>query len=106
MSRSKQYYVYILASLSRCLYIGVTSRLRQRVGEHRRRRGTAFTGRYAANRLVYFEAFDDPRAAIAREKQIKRWSRAKKMWLIERENPGWLDLAAGWFRSRRRGPSS
>jgi putative endonuclease len=63
-----------------------------------------FTDDYNAVRLIYWESFDDVRNAIDREKQLKRWSRDKKIWLIERMNPGWKDLAAEWYEAR--GPST
>jgi putative endonuclease len=89
-------YVYILANRSRGLYVGVTNDIRRRVREHRTRmRG--FTGRYRCYRLVYVEAVTGPRTAIAREKQLKGWLRAKKVTLIERANPAWDDLAADWY---------
>ena len=91
------YRVYIMSSLSRCLYTGFTSALVARVRRHRD--GTfpgAFSRRYNTRRLVYFEVTTDVHAAIAREKQIKGWRRAKKIALIESLNPGWADLAANW----------
>jgi len=90
------YYVYILASRSRVLYIGITSRLSQRVREHRSGDFGGFTSDYKVHRLVYFERFVDVRTAISREKQLKRWRREKKIALIERENPTWEDLSAEW----------
>jgi putative endonuclease len=88
----RTYSVNILASRSRCLYVGVTNDLRRRLAEHRAGRVT-FTARYRCARLVYFDTTSDVRAAIARETQLKRWRRAKKVALIERMNPGWEDLA-------------
>jgi putative endonuclease len=93
----KTYYVYILANTSRTLYVGFTSDLERRVWQHRSRQSGGFTRDYNVTMLVYFEAFPWVDDAIAREKQIKRWNRSKKIWLIEQENPGWLDLAANWF---------
>lgn len=87
-------WVYIMASRSRCLYVGVTNDIVRRLAEHREGRHNAFSKRYQTHRLVLLEAFPDPTSAIAREKQLKRWSRAKKVWLIERSNPEWRDLAA------------
>jgi putative endonuclease len=87
------YFVYILASLSRRLYTGVTSDLPGRTWKHRNHfYPGAHTARYRITRLVYYEAHTDIRAAIAREKQIKSWRREKKIRLIESMNAGWLDL--------------
>jgi putative endonuclease len=87
------YYVYILASRRLgTLYIGVTSDLVRRVHEHRSDAVPGFASRYGAKRLVWFEVHDDVRAAIQREKNLKRWLRAWKIALIERTNPGWSDL--------------
>ena len=87
------YYVYILASLSRRIYTGVTSDLPRRVMQHRRHDAPgSHTARYRITRLVYFEACENPWAAIAREKQIKGWGRERRLRLIESANPGWVDL--------------
>jgi len=91
------YYVYILSSRSRNLYTGVTNNIARRVAEHREGIIPGFTSRYRIHRLVYVEPFGHPSAAIAREKQIKGWLRARKIALIEEQNPAWDDLAAGWF---------
>jgi putative endonuclease len=99
---SKNYYVYILASRSRNLYTGVTSRLQKRMREHREKLVPGFTSRYNIFRLVHFEVFGGVGAAIAREKEIKAWRREKKIWLIERDNPMWKDLAAEWFAEREK----
>ena len=92
------YWVYIVASWSRCLYIGVTNDLVRRTGEHKRRLPgpKGFTSLYHVHRLVYFEMTNDIRVAIAREKQLKRWRRERKMALIAAMNPTWRDLAANW----------
>jgi len=90
-------YVYILSSGFKHLYIGVTSGLELRVWQHKN--GTfpcAFTERYNIKQLVYFERFDDMRDAINREKQLKRWSRIKKIRLIVASNPVWKDLSEEW----------
>ena len=97
-------FVYILANQSRGLYVGVTNDIHRRVREHRTlKRG--FTGEYRIGRLVYFERVEGPRAAIAREKQIKGWLRARKIALIERANPAWDDLAADWYETESADPS-
>ena len=76
------------------MYVGVTNDLDRRVAEHRAGEGGAFTRRYRAHTLVYVETFESVDDAIAREKQIKGWSRAKKNALVEQLNPSWADLAA------------
>jgi putative endonuclease len=87
------YYVYILANQRNgTLYTGVTNELARRITEHREERGARFTSRYGTRRLVYVEPHDDVREAIAREKRIKRWKRAWKLELIEKDNPDWSDL--------------
>jgi putative endonuclease len=97
MPRSQRtYYVYILASKSRVLYVGITSRLISRLGEHRSGELGGFTSDYRLHRLVYFECFDWADAAIRREKQLKRWRRENKIALIGRRNPTWEDLSAEW----------
>lgn len=92
------YCVYIMASRSRVLYTGVTNDLARRVHEHKLGRAS-FTSRYRITRLVYFEEFTDIREAIAREKQIKDWTRARRVELIEARNPTWEDLAEEWART-------
>ena len=90
---AKTYYVYILASHSRTLYIGVTSDLPRRLNQHRSNAGSAFTRRYSVKQLVYVETATNPRDAIDRETQIKRWTRRKKIALIEATNPTWEELS-------------
>jgi putative endonuclease len=92
--RHQNYFVYILTNDDRhtVLYIGVTNDLEGRVNQHSLGRGSAFAQQYNAYKLVYFEAFPDPQSAIAREKQLKNWSRSKKETLIGRANPAWRDL--------------
>jgi putative endonuclease len=97
----KSYYVYIMASASRTLYTGVTSNLERRVLQHRRKRLRGFTARYNINRLVYYEMSGEILAAITREKEIKSWSRKKKIALIESVNRDWKDLSAGWYGTQR-----
>jgi putative endonuclease len=89
----RQYYVYILASLSRVLYVGVTNNLQRRIREHKRGVVPGFTRNYHVTTLVYFESTSDVRAAIAREKQLKRWPRQRKVRLIEAGNRDWRDLS-------------
>jgi putative endonuclease len=105
MRREYIYYVYIMQSASRrALYIGMTNNLHKRVFQHKRHAFEGFTDRYSAVRLVHWESFDDVHKAIDREKQLKRWRREKKIWLIERKNPSWNDLAADWYETQ--GPST
>ena len=89
---SHNYYVYILASTNGVLYVGMTNDLVRRVAQHKRRELPGFTKRYNVDRLVYFEHTLHVDAAIAREKQIKRWVREKKVALIEVRNSEWVDL--------------
>jgi putative endonuclease len=87
--------VYILASQRNgTLYIGVTSDLVKRVWQHQNNTVEGFTAKYKVHRLVYFEMHDDMRSAITREKQLKKWNRAWKLELIERNNPEWEDLSS------------
>jgi putative endonuclease len=89
----RTYHVYILASgRNGTLYIGITGNLAERIVRHRSGDGSKFTARYGVNRLGHAEAFSDPNEAIAREKAMKKWRRAWKLELIERNNPQWLDL--------------
>ena len=87
--------VYLLANKRNgTLYIGVTSDLIKRVWEHKNNVIAGFTKTYCVHRLVYFELHADMYSAITREKQIKKWSRAWKLDLIEKDNPTWRDLYA------------
>jgi putative endonuclease len=102
LPREKRYYVYILASKSRVLYIGVTGFLMPRVIQHKTGEVIGFTQRYKINRLVYYEAFQYVNNAIARETEIKKWRREKKIALIAPSNPTWEDLAADWTNPSNR----
>jgi putative endonuclease len=89
----KQFFVYILANQPNgTLYAGVTSNLVQRVWQHREGLVEGFTKKYGVKKLVFFEAHENAQSAITREKQIKKWERAWKIELIEKENPEWLDF--------------
>jgi len=92
-----QYYIYIMASPSRTLYTGVTNDLERRVYQHKNKLIPGFTTKYNITRLVYYEFTTDVRAAIAREKQIKAWTRAKRVALIESTNRDWKDLSEFGF---------
>lgn len=87
------YYVYIMTNSSRTLYVGVTNDLERRVQQHKLKQIPGFTAKYNITQLVYYEETADVLAAIAREKTIKGWLRAKKIALIESINPKWLDLS-------------
>ena len=93
----RTYYVYIMSSISKVIYIGVTNDLEFRVLQHKLKRLPGFTARYNVNKLVYYEDTNDIRIAIAREKQLKGWLRVKKVALIESKNPTWKDLAFDWY---------
>jgi putative endonuclease len=95
--REYNYHVYILANRWKTIYTGVTGRLEARVWEQKTKAVEGFTARYGIDRLVHFEHFTDIHDAIAREKQIKGWRRARKIALIASMNPGWKDLAADWY---------
>jgi putative endonuclease len=92
-SLSQVFYVYLMASQKDgTLYLGVTRNLVRRAYEHREKLVPGFTSRYDIRRLVWFEVYDDPTNAITREKEIKKWRRAWKIALIEKDNPDWKDL--------------
>ncbi len=98
MSYDKLYHVYILSNQANTVvYIGVTGDLMRRLWEHRNDVAEGFTKRYHVHTLVYYESTSDVQAAIAREKQLKKWRRAKKNELIESVNPTWKDLEEDWF---------
>jgi putative endonuclease len=98
MQKSKRFYVYIMAGRpgAAILYVGITGDIVRRVWEHKNRTSPGFTQRYSLTRLVYYEMYVYPDAAIAREKEIKGWRRQKKLALIESMNPRWEDLAEKW----------
>jgi len=93
-----------MASRSLNFYIGMSSNLYQRVWQHKHHIFKGFTAKYRIERLVYYETFDDVIQAIAREKQLKGWSRVKKIALIKTINPTWLDLSEEWYGNA--GPST
>ena len=87
------FYVYILASHRRAIYIGVTNDVQRRLLEHRTGVASRFTRKYKITQLVHLETADDPYSAICREKELKGWRREKKVRLIEETNPTWRDLS-------------
>jgi len=94
----RSYHVYITANVHRrVMYVGVTNNLERRVEEHRAGVGSAFTRKYRLDTLVHAESCDRIDDAIAREKQIKGWSQAKKDALVEALNPSWAELAPRSF---------
>lgn len=97
MCGSRTCYVYILTNRSRTLYVGVTNNIKRRIWEHKQGEVQGFSRRYHVDSLVYVEVFGEVYAAIAREKQIKRWRREKKLRLVARANPEWHDLSDGWY---------
>jgi putative endonuclease len=93
----RTYFVYVLASDSREPYVGVTGNLQRRVSQHRAAlKPDGYPAKHATTSLVDCETTDDVLAAIIREKQIKGWTRRRKLELIETLNPDWKDLAEGW----------
>jgi putative endonuclease len=98
----RAYYVYMMTNRSRIvLYIGVTNSLERRVSQHRNKEIKGFTRMYKVDLLVYYEVYDHPRSAIAREKELKGWRREKKNELVRRLNPKWEDLSKTLFVDRR-----
>ena len=95
----KTYYVYILANEARVLYTGVTSDLLRRLTEHRQKLLPGYTAAKGIARLVHFAETSDVHAALEREKQVKSWTRRRRIELIEQSNPEWRDLAAEWFEA-------
>jgi putative endonuclease len=89
----RSFYVYILSNASRTLYVGVTNDLVRRTWEHKQGAVPGFAAKYHVTRLVWFEETINIAAAIAREKQIKSWVRAKKVALVSATNPKWRDIA-------------
>src|SRR5690348_5387549 len=97
MYSEKWFYVYIMTNRSMNFYIGVSNNIRERTFQHKTGAFEGFTSRYKLDRLVYWEKYKYVNAALAREKQLKRWRSVKKMQLIVSMNPTWEDLAADWF---------
>jgi len=101
MPRDYNFWIYIVTNRSdSVLYIGVTNRLSRRTWEHREEVNTGFASKYQCKKLIYYEHYRGVRDAIARESQLKKWSRAKKVDLINRLNPYWQDLGADVLQDR------
>ena len=92
MPQHYQFFVYIIASDSGTLYVGMTTNIFRRTEEHRTGANEGFTKKYGCHKLVYYEEHQYVNNAIERENQIKKWRREKKMNLIKTVNPGWRDL--------------
>lgn len=103
MMADQHFCVYILTSANgNAMYIGMTNRLPRRIAEHQSGMIEGFTKTYRVHKLVYYEEYSDPRTAIEREKQLKRWSRIKKNRLVESMNPEWKEILATdlpWYLS-------
>jgi putative endonuclease len=93
---AKQYWTYIVASKSGTLYVGMTNDIFRRVFQHKNHLVEGFTAKYDCTRLVWYEEFSVVHNAIRREKEVKGWTRAKKIALIESGNPRWEDFAEHW----------
>jgi putative endonuclease len=106
MYSEKWFYVYIMTNRSKNFYVGVTNNIRERTFQHKTGVFEGFTSKYKLDRLVYWEQFKYVNSAIAREKQLKRWTRTKKMQLIVSMNPEWKDLAEGWFADPQQGQNA
>ena len=108
MRPSKQFFVYIMTNGPKpaVLYAGITGNLPHRVWQHKNKLTLGFTSRYNLTRLIYYERFFYPDAAIFREKEIKGWRRSKKIKLIESMNPRWEDLAKDWGNEYKPEPAA
>ena len=96
MMKEHIYYVYIMSSHSGTLYIGMTNSIYRRAFQHKAGEIEGFTKKYHCNRLAHYESFDDVHRAIGREKELKGWTRSRKIALIEASNPRWTDLSEHW----------
>ncbi len=100
----KTYYVYILASQRRALYIGMTSNIEERIFQHKTHAFSGFTAQYNVTTLVYFERHECVMTAIRRERELKAWRREEKIELIDSTNRKWRDLSYGWYQRHRYEP--
>ncbi len=92
----KTFYTYIMASVTGTLYVGITNNIKNRVYQHKQHLIPGFTDEHNIENLLYVETFPNASSAIKREKQLKSWSRKKKINLIDSKNPTWTDLAENW----------
>ena len=94
MAKEHRYFVYLLTNWNdKVMYVGMTNNLPRRLYEHQNKLVRGFTEKYNVHKLVYFEETGDVNAAIAREKEIKKWRREKKNALVHTANPSWRDLS-------------
>jgi len=101
MARDYNFWIYIVTNRNHSvLYIGVTNRFSRRTWEHREGNRAGFAADYRCTKLIYYEWYRNIRDAIARESQLKKWSRVKKVALINRLNPSWRDLGADVLQDR------
>ena len=97
MPSEKRFYVYLLTNWNnKVIYVGITNNLERRIYEHKNKMVKGFTEKYNLKKLVYFEETPDVKAAIAREKEIKKWRREKKNQLVDKMNSEWKDLSLEW----------
>ena len=96
MTKNYQFFVYIIASDSGTLYVGMTTGIAHRVEEHKGGINEGFTKKYGCYKLVYYEEYQYVYDAIARENQLKKWRREKKEALITSSNPGWRNMSLDW----------
>jgi putative endonuclease len=94
-----EYWVYMVASNTGTIYVGMTNSLEHRIGQHQAGEKEGFSKTYGCKRLVYWESYDSVLRAIGREKQLKGWRRSKKIALIEKKNPRWQDLSERWSKT-------
>lgn len=102
MSKQHNYWVYMMASKSGVLYVGMTNDLLRRVWEHQQKLVEGFTKKYNCTKLIWFEEFREVRDAIECETRMKDWRRDKKVGLIQKSNPQWRDLSDGWYENEAR----
>ncbi len=93
----KTFYVYIMASQTGTLYVGIINNIKRRIYQHKNHEVPGFTDKYNIDRHLYFEILGDSLSAIRREKQIKTWRREKKVQLIDSQNPSWNDFSEDWY---------